>query len=225
MNTWYSKPGMLPSSEVEMFPYRDTLGGAVAGISADGGQPPSSAPIAENESARGTDREDISRLLTGARAEGVAEGTRLTEARLREDLVRERERIAVALRDFQVQRADYYSKVESELVQLALAITRKILHRESQIDPMVVAGLVKVMLERLNQNTNVTVRVRPQDAESWRRELSAHAGLQVIEDATLQPNDCVLETDLGVANMGLEAQLKEVEQGFFDLLARRPEAK
>jgi hypothetical protein len=30
---------------------------------------------------------------------------------------------------------------------------------------------------------------------------------------------------LGVANMGLEAQLKEVEQGFFDLLARRPEAK
>jgi flagellar assembly protein FliH len=206
---------MLPSSEVEMFPYRDTLGGAVAGISADGGQPPSSAPIAENESARGTDREDISRLLTGARAEGVAEGTRLTEARLREDLVRERERIA----------ADYYSKVESELVQLALAITRKILHRESQIDPMVVAGLVKVMLERLNQNTNVTVRVRPQDAESWRRELSAHAGLQVIEDATLQPNDCVLETDLGVANMGLEAQLKEVEQGFFDLLARRPEAK
>jgi flagellar assembly protein FliH len=32
----------------------------------------------------------------------------------------------------------------------------------------------------------------------------------------------VLETELGSANFGLDTQLKEVEQGFFDLLALRP---
>jgi len=45
----------------------------------------------------------------------------------------------------------------------------------------------------------------------------------VIEDAALSDHDCLVETELGVANFGLDTQLKEVEQGFFDLLALRPE--
>ena len=44
----------------------------------------------------------------------------------------------------------------------------------------------------------------------------------MTEDAQLSDQDCVLETELGTANFGLDAQLKEVEQGFFDLLALRP---
>jgi hypothetical protein len=35
----------------------------------------------------------------------------------------------------------------------------------------------------------------------------------------------VLETELGDAHFGLDRQLKEVEQGFFDLLALRPASR
>ena len=127
--------------------------------------------------------------------------------------------------EFQKQRADYYSKVETELVHLALAVAAKILHRESQVDRMVVAGLVKVMLERLQQSSTVIVRVRPEDAENWRHYFIGHPNLQVVEDSTLEPKGCRLETELGIADMSLDAQLKEVEQGFFDMLARKPEVK
>jgi hypothetical protein len=41
----------------------------------------------------------------------------------------------------------------------------------------------------------------------------------VVEDAELSEHDCLVETELGIANFGLDTQLKEVEQGFFDLLA------
>ena len=41
----------------------------------------------------------------------------------------------------------------------------------------------------------------------------------------LPAGDCILETDMGSANFGIDAQLKEVEQGFFDLLAQRPVVK
>ncbi len=44
----------------------------------------------------------------------------------------------------------------------------------------------------------------------------------VEEDASLSDQDCILGTELGSANFGLDTQLKEVEQGFFDLLALRP---
>jgi flagellar assembly protein FliH len=47
----------------------------------------------------------------------------------------------------------------------------------------------------------------------------------VIEDTHLGPDDCILETDLGSANFSIDAQMKEIEQGFFDLLAQRPVVK
>jgi flagellar biosynthesis/type III secretory pathway protein FliH len=34
-----------------------------------------------------------------------------------------------------------------------------------------------------------------------------------------------LETELGITDLSLETQLKEIEQGLFDLLAQRPGAK
>lgn len=127
--------------------------------------------------------------------------------------------------EFQRQCADYYSKVEIELVHLALAIAAKILHRESQVDRMVVAGLVKVMLERFQQNTKIVVRVRPEDATAWTHYFRENANVQIVADSTLAPKACLVETELGVADMALDSQLKEVEQGFFDLLAQRPDAK
>ena len=226
MSTSYDRRPGLPTPEIEAFVYQDIVGGPGGAATPTEPRPePQGAKTSQADNVPRISEEEISRLVSEARAEGMAEGVRQAEARLRDDVAKERERIAGAIRDFQRQRTEYYSKVEIELVHLALAIAGKILHRESQIDRMVVAGLVKAMLERLHQNTKVVVHVRPEDAESWRHFLRDHEGLQVVEDPGLQPKDCLLETELGIANMGLDAKLKEVEQGFFDLLARRPEVR
>jgi flagellar assembly protein FliH len=170
-------------------------------------------------------QEEISRLVADAHAEGIAQGGREAAARFEEELARERKRVADLILDFQRQREDYYSRVEIELVHMALAIAAKILHREAQVDRLVVAGLVKVMIERLQQKTKIIVRVRPEEAEGWRHYFRDHKSLEILEDFALEPKACLLETELGVADMGLDAQLKEVEQGFFDLLAQKPEPK
>ena len=46
-------------------------------------------------------------------------------------------------------------------MQLALAIARKILHREAQVDPLLLAGMVRVALEKIESHTKVSVRVHP----------------------------------------------------------------
>jgi flagellar biosynthesis/type III secretory pathway protein FliH len=226
MSTSFENPADSVSPVVEAFLYHDTVGSQV-GADAPVVPPGQSGEekTEKTDKAARISQEEISRLITEAHAEGLAQGGRQAAIRLEEELARERKRVADLLLEFQRQRADYYSKVEVELVHLALAIAGKILHRESQVDRMVVAGLVKVMLERLQQNTKVIVRVRPEDAEGWRHYFRDHANLQVVEDFSLEPKACLLETELGVADMGLDAQLKEVEQGFFDLLAQKPEPK
>jgi len=44
----------------------------------------------------------------------------------------------------------------------------------------------------------------------------------VIGDPKIDQNECVLETVAGRAELGVKAQLKEIERGFFDLLEQRP---
>jgi flagellar assembly protein FliH len=158
-----------------------------------------------------------------------ADATQQAEQRLRQEyetkLQAARAPIAGAIAAFEVQRADYYARVEAEVVQLALGIAAKILHRESQVDPMLVATLVRMAIEKMREGSGVTIRVSPRQLAKWKQFFAAQSHLtkvEVVEDAALTEHDCIVETELGVANFGLDTQLKEVEQGFFDLLALRP---
>jgi flagellar assembly protein FliH len=166
---------------------------------------------------------------TQARALGRQAGELEAGKKFEEQLARERAAIAAALIEFAQERAIYYQKIEGEAVQLALSIARKILHREAQVDPLLLMGIVRVALEQLEGATGVVMAVHPQQAAEWRRYLASSMdpkGLpEIAEDAALAPERCELRTSMGVAHLGVEVQLKEIEQGFADLLAARPGAK
>lgn len=223
MSTSYDDAADGVTPVVEAFLYQDTFGRPVASDTAAYAGAAGVGAHADKTSR--TSQENVSRLISEARAEGLAEGARQAAARFEEELAQERKRLAQSVLEFQRQCTEYYSRVEIELVHLSLAIAAKILHREAQVDRMVVAGLVRVMLERFQQNSRVVVRVRPEDVQSWAHYFRDHTNLEIVGDPALEPKACLLETELGVADMALESQLKEVEQGFFDLLAKRPDPK
>ena len=133
--------------------------------------------------------------------------------------------IARMAEEFEAQKGTYFGRIEAEVIQLSLAIARKILHREAQVDPMLVAALVRIALEKMREGSSVTIRVGPGCGSNWRAYFAGVPSLtevEVVEDTHLTDLDCVVDTELGSANFGLDAQMKEVEQGFFDLLALRP---
>jgi flagellar biosynthesis/type III secretory pathway protein FliH len=226
MNMLCDHPSQSMIPVVEAFLYLDTVGvGAASELRAASSGEAGEEKAAQADKTARVSQEEMSSIVAKATQEGIAQGEQQAAARLEKDLEQERRRVADTIVEFQRQRTDYFGKVEIELVHLALAIATKILHRESQVDRMVVAGLVKVMIERLQQKTKIIVHIRPEDAESWRHYFRDNVNVQVVEDFSLEPKACLLETELGIADLGLDAQLKEVEQGFFDLLAQRPEAK
>ncbi len=135
--------------------------------------------------------------------------------------------IITALEGFTTQRATYFRQLETEVVQLALAVAKKILQREAALDPTMLAGLVRIALDRMSAGPAVRLRLAPGDAAVWQQQpafADARYTCEVIADPTLAAGACLVETELGSADFGFEAQLKEIEQSFFDLLARRPDA-
>lgn len=193
---------------------------------------PSGAEGAASAGAAGREAEAFARGRAQGRAEARAEAQAETQERMRRqaaaDLSAERAAIGMVVGAFARARAGYFMQVEGEVVRLALSIARRILHREAQIDPLLLRGAVRLALEQLEQNTQVTLRVAPGRAEAWRRAFAAPHGLPpaahapaVAEDPGLSGEDCVLQTGLGETRCGVEEQLQAIEQGFFDLLAER----
>jgi len=127
--------------------------------------------------------------------------------------------VAVALKRLEEERRRYFAGVEQEVVRLALGIARKILQREAELDPTLLAALVRIALERMETGSGVRVRVSPREVERWRS--MAEATWDVVEDAMLAPGDCVVETAMGKANFGFEAQLADVEETLQRLMSQR----
>jgi len=203
--------------------------------------------IASGDPQDSTPLPDSSEVQSELSAESCAE-VKLSEAEVvsrigleREQAVREaeqrirreyEEKLALAhsslintLRTFNEQRHEYFTRVEGEVVQLSLAIAAKILHREAQVDPMLVAALVKIAIQKLREGSSVTLRVSPCRVASWKAyfsEISQFSRVEIVAASEIGEFDCQVETELGSTSIGIDRQLKEIEQGFFDLLALRP---
>jgi len=206
--------------------YRDLAGVSLFDTTARHGHATRSAdgaakPRAEVE----LSKEEFAERIKRERAEAALQAEQKLRQEYEQKLQAERAPILKTIEAFEVERVEYYARVEAEIVQLALAIAAKILHREAQVDPMLVAALVRMAVERMREGSSVSIRVNPARGKRWREYFAGQlngARIEVVEDPEVSDLDCMLETELGVANFGLNTQLKEVEQGFFDLLALRP---
>jgi len=205
--------------------YRDVaaplLGNTPAKKGADGG----SEKDPEKQLPRGPSPKEIEEIVEAARSQGRAEAEERLKLEFEARGAEAADSVRQAVELFAEERRQYFGRVEAEVVHLALAISAKILHRESQVDATLVAALVRVAIDKLHDGSSVSIRVCPSEAARWREYMANPLNgttIDVVEDEHLGRVEAILETNLGSANFSMDAQLKEVEQGFFDLLAQRP---
>jgi flagellar biosynthesis/type III secretory pathway protein FliH len=159
-------------------------------------------------------------------SKGHEAGKAEAQVAFEQQAAKSREEISKALHAFAAERDTYFQRVEEQVVRLTLSIARKILHREAQVDPLLLTGILRVALEKIGSGTNTRLRAHPSDIEIWRAYFTGTGenfpSPELIGDPEIQSGRCILETEMGTTEIGLETQLKEIEQGFLDLLAQRP---
>jgi flagellar assembly protein FliH len=134
------------------------------------------------------------------------------------------ERIRAAAASFEHARAAYFKDAESAVVRLALAIARRVLYRESHIDPLLLRGAVRVALERAQEGAGCVLEVARGQQTDWERWLAAESAHRIEVRALdeVPAGHCRLLIASSTADLSVDAQLVEIERGFFDLLQRRP---
>ena len=168
--------------------------------------------------------EQISAELEMARSEAKVDARRNWEKELEDAIAKERFAIVEACEGFYKDRVRYFAQVETEVVKLALAIAARVLHREVTLDPLLLSGVVRVALEQAAEKSGTVLRVPANAIEKWREFFAAdpESSPQVVGDERLVAGECVLDANVGRVELGVSAQLKEIERGFFDLLEQRP---
>ncbi|MGI8770469.1 MAG: FliH/SctL family protein [Acidobacteriaceae bacterium] len=129
---------------------------------------------------------------------------------------------------FMTERNAYFARAEGELVKLALGVAARILHREAQMDALLLRGAVRVALSQLQEGATATLRVPESDLPAWhawqQKTEQVRLSMSVLGDSSLHTGDCRIELQAGSVDLGVQAQMAEIERGFFDLLAQRPMA-
>ena len=198
----------------------DLPGLSLAHTQADPGSPPEitalHARIVELEQALQGD-------VRKAREAGYREGEAAGRERAAAELAPVLQRLSASIAGLAALRPRVRRDAEQELVQLSIAIARRIVRRELSVDPDAVSGLVKSALEKIQPRDICRVRAHPHHVSAIRKYLEhspAGAGVEVSPDGGLQPGDVVVETRRGDLDGSVETQLAEIERGFADRLGR-----
>ena len=151
----------------------------------------------------------------GERAGAEAAGKR-GEAMLR--------RLTETLEELTTLRTQMIHQTEQQMVQLALAMARRIVHREVSIDQDLLIAMARVALQRLGESATVTVRLHPEEYAATAGQQEAQftgTNVTVVADARVARGGCRIESDFGAMDVGVEAQIQEVARA---LLGDRDEA-
>jgi len=168
--------------------------------------------------------EETRRSFESGRERGREEGRRaereaLAPAAAAEAEVRRRQ-TADLVENFTRERDRYLQAVEREVVRLALAIAARILRREAQMDPLLLTGAVRVALGQLAAASEVRLRVPARESGLWKETVAILPNLTVkplvVAEEGMLLGDCAIECKVGTVDIGIRAQLSEIERGFFD---------
>ncbi len=136
-----------------------------------------------------------------AEAEAIVERARAeadrirTEARVRAEAAGRAE-VAALLIEAEQALDKARAEAEPALARLALGAAERLLRAELTLHPDRVRELVAEVLDRARRAARLRLFAHPDDVPRLRSD-SNFAGLPVEEDPTLEPGDCVVESDLG----------------------------
>jgi flagellar assembly protein FliH len=158
------------------------------------------------------------RRVREAREMGNKEGDTAARNQLQPVL----DKLARSIQEIGDLRAKLRHEAEGDLLKLALAIARKILHRELSADPESIAGLIRVAVEKIRMQEILRVRIHPQHHVAVQQvlaRLSTGAPIEIYPDRTMQLGGVVVETTRGEFDASVDLQLSEIERGLTDRLA------
>lgn len=128
------------------------------------------------------------------------------------------------------KRSEVLQEAEAQVIDIVIAITRKVVKTISESHKEVVRRNIKDALAKLRERTEITIRVNTEDLHVLPKykadfidKLEEIEGVRILEDSSVDPGGAVIETDFGSIDARIAAQLSEIEQRIKEITPFREE--
>lgn len=130
------------------------------------------------------------------------------------------------------RREEILRDTETQIVQLVILITRKVVKIISENQKSVIMSNVLSALKKVKGRGKVMVRVNLEDVklttehtDEFIKHVESVEGISVMEDSTVERGGCIVETDFGAIDARISSQLNEIEQKILEVSPVRSLAK
>jgi len=139
----------------------------------------------------------------GERA-GAEAGSTRAEAMLR--------RLAQTIEELGGLRTSMVHQTERQMVQLAVAVAKRIVGREIGLDADLVVAMARVALDRLGEGTPAVIRLNPEDLAAAGQTGWAGPHVTIVADPAVSRGGCLVESEFGFIDASVEAQFDQIAQ-------------
>ncbi|MDT7041918.1 FliH/SctL family protein [Candidatus Nitronereus thalassa] len=162
---------------------------------------------------------DCSQLQQEAYESGVEAGRTQGRAEVQGPAEAEMARALSLISQVEHLRVQSAKQAEADIVELALAMARKVIHRETSLDPDILVTQVREIISSIAEKGLIRVLVHPNEVEhllSFRDSLPGADGkpaqLSIEADETIQAGGCIIESSQYFINATIETQLEAIWQ-------------
>lgn len=121
---------------------------------------------------------------------------------------------------------DYFTNVENEMIDLVMMAVRKVVDGFDDREKTLI--VVRNALAVVRNQKQMTLRLHPDEVDTVRARvndlLAAYPGvgyLDILADGRLSTGSCILESEIGLVEASLEAQIAALRNAFERMLGSR----
>jgi len=170
-------------------------------------------------------REQVSQIQEEARKAGEAEGREEGYQEGHKEAERLIERLHMILDHAIEKREEMINEAETQMIDLVLLISRKVIKVISENQKNVVVNNIVQALRKLKSRGDVAIRVNLADLDlatdhtrDFMKMVENVKSITVLEDTSVDPGGCIIETDFGQIDARITSQLKEIEEKIMELV-------
>jgi flagellar assembly protein FliH len=166
-------------------------------------------------------------LIAGTK-EGTKAGLDAALAEQRTKLTQVVTALSSAVQEVEASRQDLETSALTEVIELAVAIARRVTKRQGIIDPAVLAANISEAMKLVVHSADIRIAIHPTQRQTLTEALPklqlvwpSLAHVELIDDDSLSPGGCKIFTKQGEIDAGLDGQLDRVVA---DLMPSQEEA-
>ena len=122
------------------------------------------------------------------------------------------------------RREDILRDTETQIVELVILMTRKVVKIISENQKSVIMSNVLAALKKVKGRGEVTLRVNLEDVklttehiDEFIKRVENIRGITVVEDSAVEKGGCIVETDFGAIDARISSQLTELENKIMEI--------